>query len=243
VNFAAQISPEALDHLYRQWRSAPESLPADWRQTAMATTFNEADLGRIAELRRKHGENFQRRHGVKLGLLPFFIKACAEALQELPEVNARIDGNDIVYQHFYAVGIAVAAEKGLLVPVIREVPCRDFADLQKTLDDFAARPRSAASNWRNSKAAPFPSATAGGTGRPGGHPADDEPGPELRPSFDRRSPGGGISAAGQDSGGGTGGDAAGAAGAIHELPLRGGQDVQLAPRTGARGAAGSPLVS
>jgi len=120
-------------------RKIAERLLAARQQTAMATTFNEADLGRIVELRRKHGENFQRRHGVKLGLLPFFIKACAEALQEFPEVNARIDGDAIVYQHFYDIGIAVAAEKGLLVPVIREVPCRDFADLQKTLDDFAAR--------------------------------------------------------------------------------------------------------
>lgn len=120
-------------------RTIAERLLAARQGTAMATTFNEADLSRIVELRRKHGENFQRRHGVKLGLLPFFIKACAEALQEFPEVNARIDGDDIVYQHFYDIGIAVAAEKGLLVPVIREVPCRDFAELQKTLDDFAAR--------------------------------------------------------------------------------------------------------
>lgn len=120
-------------------RTIAERLLAARQGTAMATTFNEADLGRIMELRRKHGENFQRRHGVKLGLLPFFIKACAEALQEFPEVNARIDGDDIVYQHYYDIGIAVAAEKGLLVPVIRDVPCRDFADLQKTLDDFAAR--------------------------------------------------------------------------------------------------------
>ena len=120
-------------------RTIAERLLAARQGTAMATTFNEADLSRIVELRRKHGENFQRRHGVKLGLLPFFIKACVEALQEFPEVNARIDGDDIVYQHFYDIGIAVAAEKGLLVPVIREVPCRDFAALQKTLDDFAAR--------------------------------------------------------------------------------------------------------
>ncbi len=120
-------------------RTIAERLLAARQGTAMATTFNEADLGRIVELRRKHGENFRRRHGVKLGLLPFFIKACAEALREFPEVNARIDGDDIVYQHFYDIGIAVAAEKGLLVPVIREVPCRDFADLQKTLDDLAAR--------------------------------------------------------------------------------------------------------
>lgn len=120
-------------------RTIAERLLAARQQTAMATTFNEADLSRIVQLRRKHGENFRQRHGVKLGILPFFIKACAEALQEFPEVNARIDGDAIVYQHFYDLGIAVAAEKGLLVPVIREVPCRDFANLQKTLDDFAAR--------------------------------------------------------------------------------------------------------
>ena len=120
-------------------RKIAERLLAVRQQTAMVTTFNEADLSRIMELRRRHRDSFQQRHGVKLGLMSFFIKACAEALKEFPEVNARIDGNDIVYHHFYDIGIAVAAAKGLLVPVIRDADLRDFAELEKILGDLAER--------------------------------------------------------------------------------------------------------
>lgn len=120
-------------------RRIAERLLAARRQTAMATTFNEVDMSRVAALRQRHGERFRERHGVKLGILPFFLKASAEALREFPELNARIDGNDIVYQHFHDIGIAVAAEKGLLVPVIRDVARKDFAALARTIDDFAAR--------------------------------------------------------------------------------------------------------
>ena len=120
-------------------RKIAERLLAVRQQTAMVTTFNEADLSRIIDLRNRHRDSFQERHGVKLGLMSFFIKACAEALKEFPEVNARIDGSDIVYQHFYDIGIAVAAEKGLLVPVIRDADHQDFADLEKTIRDFAER--------------------------------------------------------------------------------------------------------
>ncbi|MEJ2200097.1 MAG: dihydrolipoyllysine-residue succinyltransferase, partial [Desulfuromonadaceae bacterium] len=120
-------------------RKIAERLLEVRQQTAMATTFNEADLSRIGDLRQRHGKGFQERHGVKLGLMSFFVKACAEALKEFPEVNARIDGNDIVYQHFYDIGIAVSAAKGLMVPVIRDADRKDFAALEKTIRDFAER--------------------------------------------------------------------------------------------------------
>jgi 2-oxoglutarate dehydrogenase E2 component (dihydrolipoamide succinyltransferase) len=124
-------------------RKIAERLLAVRQQTAMATTFNEADLSRIMDLRSRHRDSFKERHGIKLGIMSFFIKACAEALKDFPEVNARIDGNDIIYQHFYDIGIAVGAAKGLLVPVIRAADHKDFAELEKTISDFAER---AASN-------------------------------------------------------------------------------------------------
>ncbi len=120
-------------------RKIAERLLAVRQQTAMATTFNEADLSRIIDLRSRHRDSFKERHGVKLGIMSFFIKACAEALKDFPEVNARIDGNDIIYQHFYDIGIAVAAPKGLLVPVIRDADHKDFAELEKAISDFAER--------------------------------------------------------------------------------------------------------
>ncbi len=118
-----------------------ERLLAARQQTAMLTSFNEADLGRIMELRRKRGEEFQRRHGVKLGFMPFFVRACCEALREFPVVNARIDGGDIVYQNFYDIGIAVSGEKGLVVPVLRDADRLRFAEIERTIGDFVERVR------------------------------------------------------------------------------------------------------
>ena len=106
------------------------------RETAMLTTFNEADLGRVMELRRKFGEEFMKKHGVKLGFMSFFVKACCEALQEFPAVNARIDGDDIVYHNFYDIGIAVSGDKGLVVPVLRDADRLHFAEIEKAIDDF-----------------------------------------------------------------------------------------------------------
>lgn len=122
-------------------RRIAERLLAARQQTAMLTTFNEADMGRILELRKKHGEEFARRHGVKLGFMPFFVKACVEALGEFPAVNARIDVNDIVFHHFHDIGIAVSGEKGLVVPVIRDADRLHFAEIEKAIEDFADRLR------------------------------------------------------------------------------------------------------
>jgi 2-oxoglutarate dehydrogenase E2 component (dihydrolipoamide succinyltransferase) len=97
-----------------------EHLVAARQQAAMLTTFNEADLSRVKELRERYHDQFQKRHGTPLGLMPFFVKACVESLKEYPAVNASIDGDDLVYHNYYDIGIAIGAEKGLVVPVLRD---------------------------------------------------------------------------------------------------------------------------
>jgi 2-oxoglutarate dehydrogenase E2 component (dihydrolipoamide succinyltransferase) len=116
-----------------------ERLLAARQQTAMLTTFNEVDMGRIVALKQKHKEDFKRKHGVALGFMSFFVKACVEALQEFPDVNARIDGDAIVYQHFYDIGIAIGGEKGLVVPVIRDAERLHFAEIEKAIDVFVEK--------------------------------------------------------------------------------------------------------
>jgi 2-oxoglutarate dehydrogenase E2 component (dihydrolipoamide succinyltransferase) len=116
-----------------------ERLLAARQQMAMLTTFNEADMSRVIALRRKHGKDFQEKHCVSLGYMSFFVKACVEALREWPEVNARIDGNDIIYHHFYDIGIAISGEKGLVVPVVREAERLHFAEIEKAIDGFVEK--------------------------------------------------------------------------------------------------------
>ncbi|PLX89165.1 MAG: dihydrolipoyllysine-residue succinyltransferase [Desulfuromonas sp.] len=109
------------------------------QKTAMLTTFNEIDMQRLIQLRSNHQDAFQKKHGVKLGFMSFFVKACVESLKDYPEVNARIDGDDIVYQHFYDIGIAVGGKRGLVVPVIRAAERLHFDEIEKTVRDFAER--------------------------------------------------------------------------------------------------------
>ncbi len=99
------------------------------RSTAMLTTFNEIDMSRVQALRKQFGEGFQRKHGIRLGLMSFFIKASIAALKEMPEVNAFIEGNEIVYHNYYHIGVAIGAERGLIVPVIRDAGRHGFAAL------------------------------------------------------------------------------------------------------------------
>ncbi len=101
-------------------RRIAEHLVAARQQTAMLTTFNEADLSHVKVLRDKYRDQFQKRHGAPLGLMPFFVKACVEALKEYPSVNASIDGGDLVFHNYYDIGIAIGAKKGLVVPVLRD---------------------------------------------------------------------------------------------------------------------------
>ncbi len=116
-----------------------ERLVAVRQQTAMLTTFNEADLSRVAALRRKQGEAFKKKHGVSLGFMSFFVKATVEALKEFPQVNARIDGDEVVEQHFYDIGIAVGSDRGLVVPVLRDADRLDFAAIESGIAAFVER--------------------------------------------------------------------------------------------------------
>ena len=112
------------------------------RTAAILTTFNEVDLSEVSRLRKKYQERFQKVHGIKLGFMSFFIKAATEALKRYPEVNARIEDGDIVYQGFYDIGVAVSTERGLVVPIIRDTDSMGNAQIEKAITDFATRARS-----------------------------------------------------------------------------------------------------
>jgi 2-oxoglutarate dehydrogenase E2 component (dihydrolipoamide succinyltransferase) len=118
-----------------------ERLLSAQQNAAILTTFNEADMSAILALRGKYKEPFQKKHGVALGFMSFFVKACVEALKAYPAVNARIDGADIVYQHFYDFGVAVSTERGLMVPVLRDVDQMGFADVEKGIAALAQKAR------------------------------------------------------------------------------------------------------
>jgi len=119
-----------------------ERLLAARQQTAMLTTFNEADMSQIKQLREKHREHFIQRHGAALGFMPFFVKACVEALKEFPAVNASIDGNDLVYHHFYDIGIAIGGEKGLVVPILRNADRLRLFEIDQAIAGYAAKIKS-----------------------------------------------------------------------------------------------------
>ena len=106
------------------------------QNTAMLTTFNDIDMTRVLALRAQFKESFKEKYGISLGMMSFFIKACVEALKEFPEVNAYIDGKDIVYHHYYHIGVAIGSEKGLVVPVIRNADKLNFAELEQAIVDF-----------------------------------------------------------------------------------------------------------
>ena len=108
---------------------------------AMLTTFNEVDMGAVMALRNQYKDLFEKKHGVKLGFMSFFVKACVQALKELPGVNAEIDGTDIIYKNYYHVGIAVGTEKGLVVPVLRNADDLGLAGIEKSIADFGKRAR------------------------------------------------------------------------------------------------------
>lgn len=109
--------------------------------TAMLTTFNEADMSAIIALRKELGEAFQKKHGVKLGFMSFFVKAVVQALKEIPELNAEIRDNTILYHRYYDIGVAVGGGEGLVVPVIRDADRLSFAEIERQIADFAERAR------------------------------------------------------------------------------------------------------
>lgn len=108
---------------------------------AILTSFNEVDLKAVMDLRRKYQDQFIDRHGIKLGLMSFFVKACCEALRKHPVVNASIDGDEIVYHNYQDIGIAVSTERGLMVPVVRNAESMGLADIEKNINHFAQKAR------------------------------------------------------------------------------------------------------
>jgi 2-oxoglutarate dehydrogenase E2 component (dihydrolipoamide succinyltransferase) len=108
---------------------------------ALLTSFNEVDLLAVNQMRSRYKDAFEKQFGVKLGFMSFFTKACVEALKKFPSVNASVDGNDIVYHEYFDVGVAVSTDRGLIVPVLRDADQQSFADIEKSIGNFAARAR------------------------------------------------------------------------------------------------------
>jgi 2-oxoglutarate dehydrogenase E2 component (dihydrolipoamide succinyltransferase) len=108
---------------------------------AMLTTFNEVDMSEVMALRARYKDAFEKKHGAKLGFMGFFVKACVQALKEIPSVNAEIDGADLVYKNYCHIGIAVGTDKGLIVPVVRDADKLSIAEIEKTISDLGKRAR------------------------------------------------------------------------------------------------------
>ena len=108
---------------------------------AMLTTFNEVDMTEVMALRARYKDAFEKKHGAKLGFMGFFVKACVQALKEIPPVNAEIDGADLVYKNYYHIGIAVGTDKGLIVPVVRDCDKLSIAEIEKSIADLGKRAR------------------------------------------------------------------------------------------------------
>jgi 2-oxoglutarate dehydrogenase E2 component (dihydrolipoamide succinyltransferase) len=108
---------------------------------AMLTTFNEVDMTEVMALRARYKDAFEKKHGAKLGFMGFFVKACVQALKEIPAVNAEIDGADLVYKNYYHIGIAVGTDKGLIVPVVRDCDKLSIAEIEKSIADLGKRAR------------------------------------------------------------------------------------------------------
>jgi 2-oxoglutarate dehydrogenase E2 component (dihydrolipoamide succinyltransferase) len=118
-----------------------QRLVAAQHEAAMLTTFNEVDMSAVMALRAKYQDDFVKKHGVKVGFMSFFAKAVVHALKEVPAVNAQIDGDSIIENHYYDIGVAVSTEKGLMVPVIRHADTLGMADVEKAIADAAKRAR------------------------------------------------------------------------------------------------------
>ncbi|MBT6506972.1 MAG: 2-oxoglutarate dehydrogenase complex dihydrolipoyllysine-residue succinyltransferase [Marinovum sp.] len=146
---AAPRAPVAADDVAREERvkmtrlrqTIARRLKDSQNTAAMLTTYNEVDMGPVMELRNTYKEQFLKKHGVKLGFMSFFTKACCHALREVPEVNAEIDGTDIVYKDFVHMGIAAGTPTGLVVPVIRDADAMSFATIEKSIAEKGARAR------------------------------------------------------------------------------------------------------
>ena len=138
---ADDAAREERVHMTRLRQTIARRLKDAQNTAAMLTTFNEVDMSAVMHLRNEYKELFEKKHGVKLGFMGFFVRACIQGLKEIPAVNAEIDGTDIVYKNYYHVGVAVGTEKGLVVPVVRDADHLSLAQIEKTISDFGRRAR------------------------------------------------------------------------------------------------------
>lgn len=122
-------------------RSIAQRLVSVQNESAILTTFNEVDMSAVMGLRKKYQDEFTKKNGIKLGFMSFFVKAVVEALKGVPGLNARLDGEEIVQNHFYDIGVAVSTEKGLMVPVLRDCEEKSFAEIEKDLVEYAGKAR------------------------------------------------------------------------------------------------------
>jgi 2-oxoglutarate dehydrogenase E2 component (dihydrolipoamide succinyltransferase) len=130
---------EERTRMSRRRRTIAQRLLEATQSTAMLTTFNEIDMSAIVDIRKRHNEEFQKRYGIKLGFMSFFVKASISALKAFPQVNAEIDGEDIVFKHYYDIGMAVGSSEGLVVPVIRDADRLSFAEIEQRIKDFVTK--------------------------------------------------------------------------------------------------------
>lgn len=125
----------------RRRRTIARRLVEAQQSAAMLTTFNEIDMSAVIALRERRRESFQQRHGVKLGFMSFFVKAAVGALKQFPELNAEIEGDEIILKHYYDIGMAIGAEEGLVVPVLRAADRLTFAEIEQVIEDYVKKVR------------------------------------------------------------------------------------------------------
>ena len=138
---ADDAAREERVHMTRLRQTIARRLKDAQNTAAMLTTFNEVDMSAVMHLRNQYKDLFEKKLGVKLGFMGFFVRACIQALKEIPAVNAEIDGTDIVYKNYYHIGIAVGTDKGLVVPVVRDAQTLSLAEIEKTIADYGRRAR------------------------------------------------------------------------------------------------------
>lgn len=122
-------------------RRIAERLKEAQNTAAMLTTFNDADMSAVMAMRKRYRDSFEKRHGVRLGFMSIFVKACIAALKEVPAVNAEIDGDDVVYKNYYDIGVAVGTEQGLVVPIVRDADRMSFAEIEQTIGQLGVKAR------------------------------------------------------------------------------------------------------
>jgi 2-oxoglutarate dehydrogenase E2 component (dihydrolipoamide succinyltransferase) len=137
----ANAEREERVRMTRLRQRVAERLKEAQNTAAMLTTFNEVDMSAVLALRNSYKDAFEKKHGVKLGFMSFFVKAAIQALKEFPAVNAEIEGTDIVYKNYYDIGVAVSTPQGLIVPVLRDADGLSFAEIERTINDFGVRAR------------------------------------------------------------------------------------------------------